>query len=151
MQCRRQTGVAAATTIINNTYDTAAGAVIIVVVIMKHPSSPTSSRWRRWRRPRILGVVDDAVVVYPQSLSPSADRISADVRLHRFLRRVIAIAGIGESRSLIAAFTKPGVVVLDPFCGSGSMLVAAQELDRRFIGIELNADHIAQPSVAYSG
>ena len=55
-------------------------------------------------------------------------------------------------KTLIGAFTKPGAVVLDPFCGSGSTLIAAQELGRRFIGIELDEQHhctassrIAQP------
>jgi len=44
-------------------------------------------------------------------------------------------------KTLIGAFTKPGDVVLDPFCGSGSTLAAAQELGRRFIGIELDEQH----------
>ena len=43
-------------------------------------------------------------------------------------------------RYLIRTFTKPGEVVLDNTCGSGSFLVAAILEGRRFIGIEKNED-----------
>jgi site-specific DNA-methyltransferase (adenine-specific) len=44
-------------------------------------------------------------------------------------------------KPLIEAFSKPGDTVLDPLCGSGSTLVAARELGRRFIGIDIDPDH----------
>jgi site-specific DNA-methyltransferase (adenine-specific) len=48
---------------------------------------------------------------------------------------------VGIFMPLIEAFTKPGDTVLDPFSGSGSTLVAARDLDRRFIGVEMDETH----------
>lgn len=40
--------------------------------------------------------------------------------------------------TLIGRLSKPGDIVLDPYCGSGTTLVEAQRLGRRAIGIDIN-------------
>ncbi|MCW5631871.1 MAG: DNA methylase [Rubrivivax sp.] len=50
---------------------------------------------------------------------------------------------LGILTPLIETFCAPGGLVLDPFAGSGSTLVAARDAGRRFVGIELDADYYA--------
>ena len=42
----------------------------------------------------------------------------------------------------ILATCPKGGIVLDPFAGSGTALVVAKQLDRNYLGIELNADYV---------
>lgn len=42
---------------------------------------------------------------------------------------------------LIEVYTKPGDVILDPFCGSGTVLLAAKLLGRKYIGIEKSKEY----------
>lgn len=42
---------------------------------------------------------------------------------------------------LVAMLSKPGEIVLDPFAGSGTFLVAAKVLNRKFIGVEKDINY----------
>jgi site-specific DNA-methyltransferase (adenine-specific) len=58
-------------------------------------------------------------------------------RLHPTQKPVSALT------PLIEAFSPPGGLVLDPFAGSGSTLVAARSRGRRYCGIEIDPVHHA--------
>lgn len=48
---------------------------------------------------------------------------------------------VRDTMKLISMFTKRGMTVLDPFCGSGTALLAAANMGRLGIGIDLNENY----------
>jgi site-specific DNA-methyltransferase (adenine-specific) len=44
-------------------------------------------------------------------------------------------------RRLFALFTKPGEMVLDPFNGSGTSTLVAEQMGRGFVGIEISQEY----------
>ena len=50
---------------------------------------------------------------------------------------------VGGMRSVIAEWCQDPGIVCDPFCGAGSMLVAARSLGHKVIGADIDAGHVA--------
>lgn len=63
---------------------------------------------------------------------PQSNFNAADFKQHAAQKPVSVM------RWLVSAITKPGELVIDPFCGSGTTGVAALQLGRQFHGIEVD-------------
>lgn len=49
----------------------------------------------------------------------------------------------GAFHQIVERLTKPGQVVVDPFMGSGTTLLAAKSLGRHAIGCDVDPEHVA--------
>ncbi len=72
--------------------------------------------------------------------------IWTDIRLHSGSNERLGWATqkpVALLERIVTASSNPGDVVLDPFCGCGTAVVAAQKLDRKWIGIDITYLSIA--------
>lgn len=100
-----------------------------------------------WRKPVDAGVVgsvtgfrNDTELVYltgkwPKRNAEWSSVLTTDVGMHTYLNGHPHAKPIAVMAALIEATSG---VIADPFAGSGSTLVAARELGRRAIGVELD-------------
>ena len=49
-----------------------------------------------------------------------------------------------EAAFFIERLSLPNQLIVDPFCGSGTVLSAAKKLGRQYQGIEVDAKHVQQ-------
>ncbi|HEY2839252.1 MAG TPA: site-specific DNA-methyltransferase [Pirellulales bacterium] len=101
---------------------------------------------------------DDTWILRPQDMAAGFD---ADSDTWYFPR----VAGTFKERSgfhgcqmpeqllgrIIRVSSNEGDTVLDPFAGSGSTLIVAKKLNRRFLGIELSADYVRKVTKRLAG
>jgi site-specific DNA-methyltransferase (adenine-specific) len=89
---------------------------------------------------------DEVVSRFPVDGNDTAARFFYTAKASRSERgadnRHPTVKPLDLMRYLIRLVTPPGGVVLDPFAGSGSTLVAARDLGFSAIGIEINPEYI---------
>jgi site-specific DNA-methyltransferase (adenine-specific) len=108
-------------------------SVVGHVVFRKHYAS--SARFLQYRHESAYLLAKGDVTPPSKPMPDVLDWKYTGNRLHPTQKPVECLAPI------IAAFCKPGDLILDPFCGSGSTLVAARDAGCDFLGIELDAEH----------
>jgi site-specific DNA-methyltransferase (adenine-specific) len=138
------------------------------VVFDRRGDSVSSSHWQGWRvgnlrptfepilwfvKPYVIGttiadnVLSHAVGAFNEpafmKYAGAPDNViragmsSKEAGLH------IAQKPLSLLKALIELTTQEGQLVLDPFCGSGSTLVAAKSLKRAYLGFDWDENHVA--------
>jgi site-specific DNA-methyltransferase (adenine-specific) len=100
----------------------------------------SSSRFLRYEHEQAYLLAKGEVAPPSHPIPDVIDFAYTGNRLHPTQKPVPALL------PLIECFTRPGDLVLDPFCGSGSTLEAARQLGRDWLGVELDERHHATAS-----
>lgn len=112
----------------------AAGFRIVGHLVFRKPYA-SSARFVRYHHEQAYVLAKGDAVPPAAPISDVIDWRYTGNRLHP-TQKPVAIF-----QPLIASFCPAGGVVLDPFCGSGSTLVAAHQAGRSYLGIELERRH----------
>jgi len=114
-------------------WKTAGFRIVGHIVFRKRYAS--STRFLRYHHEAAYLLAKGDVQLPPHPLPDVIDWHYTGNRLHPTQKPVASLT------PLIDTFCPIGGLVLDPFCGSGSTLVAARDVGRDYLGIELDNSH----------
>ena len=143
------------------------GYLYRATVIWQKNSASNSCAWGSWLSPRNPHVVPrhEYILLFSKD-GYTLDVDGADITKRQFMQAsngTWTFAPETQNRHghpcpfpvelptrVIRFLTAPGCIVLDPFCGSGTTCVAAKQLGRRYIGIEIDEHYckIARERIA---
>lgn len=138
------------------------------IIWNKAASVGTSTAWGSWRSPTAPTLRDvHEYILVAQKAGRYPGKGRGDITAAEFTAYTksiwdmptVSAKRIGHEapfplelpRRLIKLYTYPGDVVLDPFCGSGTTLLAARRLGRRYIGVDRDPAAVALAEEYLSG
>lgn len=117
---------------------------------------PNGTHWR-WTQENIDRLIKEGVIVFTKTGRPRVKRYLDEARgqaIHSVWTDIPIINSMSKERMgfqtqkpmkllerIIRASSNEGGIILDPFCGCGTTIMAAQELKRKWIGIDIT--HLA--------
>jgi site-specific DNA-methyltransferase (adenine-specific) len=116
---------------------------------------PKGAHWR-WSQENINRLIKEGKIVFTSTGRPAVKRYLDEAKpaIHSIWTDIPPINSMSKERigfqtqkpiklleRIIMASSKSEAVVLDPFCGCGTTIMAAQELNRKWIGIDIT--HLA--------
>lgn len=111
--------------------------------------NPPPTWWLCWYKPASMGrgVVGfcnwEPIALWGKPLKQTCDVIVAPIIPDETVEGHPCPKPIRLAKKLIEMLVPDGGTVLDPFAGSGTVLLAAKEMNRRAIGIEINPEYCA--------
>jgi DNA modification methylase len=107
---------------------------------------PVGKHWLSWDKLNTMPTFGDCELIWTNCERDSVKKITFEwngligkegTRYHPTQKPLSLM------RWIIEKYSKPNDIILDPFAGSGTTLVASEELGRRYLGFELSEKYCA--------
>jgi len=106
---------------------------------------PQSTHWIVWDKQQTMPTFSDAELVWTNIRRSSVKikvcqyngLLGKEITRYHPTQKPLELM-----KWIVHTYSRPGDLILDPFAGSGTTLVAAKQLGRKYLGIELNPDYV---------
>ena len=86
--------------------------------------------------------INDEVFEYADNILKTINGDYNSIHIRRFIQYNDTIKSADDIVEILLKQIPKGSIVLDPFCGTGTTMLAAQKLGRKSIGIDISSNYL---------